>query len=160
MKEQPAVTHSRPARAGFSLVEIVIAIAIAGLAFAVLTQTFVYILQALQGVRDMPTQQPDLRFARSQIILEADRDTFENGGELETLNLGTVRWEGYVEETDVVDLFRVTLHMEIDPPDGDRRSKEETLYLLRPTWSDPAERSILLEDARREIESERAFSNW
>lgn len=158
----PATRSSDPAQRkyGFSMVEIIIAIAIAGMAFAVLTQTFVYTLQALQGVRDMPTQQPDLRFVRSLIILETDREAFENGAEFETLNLGTVRWEGYVEETNVVDLFRVELTMDIDPPEGDRQTKRETLYLLRPTWSDPAERSILLEDARREIESERAFSNW
>lgn len=159
-RPQPTVHSPPPTAHGFSLIEIIIAIAIAGMAFVVLTQTFVYTLDALHGVRNEPHERPDLRFVRSQIILEQDRDSFENGGEIETLDIGTVRWEGIIEETAVVDLFRVELQLDIDLPDGERRDQRETLYLLRPTWSDPAERSILLDDARRELETERAFGNW
>lgn len=147
----------RKPKTGFSLIEIIVAIAIAGMAFAVLTQTFVYTLEALSGMKNQNHQQPDTRFVRSQVIMEPDRDTFERGGDLETLNMGTVRWEAIVEETRTVDLFKVHLRMEFNPPDRDRFVEEETLWLLRPTWSDPMDRSSLLEDARRELDNERSL---
>lgn len=142
---------------GFSLIEIIVAIAIAGMAFAVLTQTFIYTLEALHGMKNQNHQQPDTRFVRSQVIMEANRDTFEQGGDLETLNMGTVRWEAIVEDTRTVDLFKVQLRMEFNPPDRDRFVEEETLWLLRPTWSDPMDRSSLLDDARRELDNERSL---
>jgi len=147
----PRSTHK-----AFSLIEVMVAMAIAAVAFTVLSQTFVNTLRVLGSLTFEANRENDLRFVRSQIILEPDRDTFEDGGEIETLNFGTARWEAEIEETSVVDLFLVRLRIELSGGNNtDPSEHEETLYLLRPTWSDPIDRSIILENARDALEDER-----
>jgi prepilin-type N-terminal cleavage/methylation domain-containing protein len=146
--------------AGFSLIEILIAIAIAGMAFMVLTQAFANIMLSLTNMEIKADHEPDIRFVRSQIILESDREKFEDGDEIESLNLGRARWRAEVWETNIIDLFEARIEIEFAPPRGPRFTVVETLYLLRPTWSDPVDRSILLDEARRRTDDNRRFGLW
>ena len=83
----------------------------------------------------------------------------KDGGEIESLSMGEVRWETEIEMTTVLDLYAVTLTLNYDGNDelgiepGERRSK---IFLLRKTWgghSDfSSERNRLLEDVREKIE--------
>lgn len=147
--------------AAFSLIETVIAVAIAGIAFFVLTETFFNVLLTLEDLETKADNQKDLRFVRSQVIRIADRDEVEEGGTITTLGLGEADWDAEIEETETVDLFRLFLEIEFENPDGEEPIRHaETLTLLRPTWSDAIERSSLLEDVRRDIEDEQRRRDW
>jgi len=144
----------------FTLIEVLAAIAIAGVAFAVLTQTFVNTLEVLGSLKVEADESRDLRFVRSQIIQIADLEDLEDGGEIETLNLGEAIWEAEAEPTKVTDLFDVRLRIEFENPEGEPFEHEERLYLLRPTWSDPIDRSTILEEARDRIEDLQYDRDW
>ena len=153
--------HNRePRQGGFSLIEVVIAIAIAGAAFIVLTETFFNILLTLESLESQSDYQRDVRFVRSQIIQIADREELEEGGEITTLNLGEAEWRAEVEETETVDLFKLDLEIAFENPESEPIEWAETLYLLRPTWGDSFERGALLDEVRRRIEDEAFDMDW
>jgi prepilin-type N-terminal cleavage/methylation domain-containing protein len=122
----PAANRYRESK-GFSLIEVVIAIAVAGIAL---------------------------------IIQIADRDELEDGGEITTLDLGEAMWEVELEETEIVDLFKMDLFIEFENPDGSPIEYREILFLLRPTWSDPIESSAILSDVRDRIEENNLRRDW
>jgi prepilin-type N-terminal cleavage/methylation domain-containing protein len=154
------VIHKRPSGGGFSLIEVVIAIAIAGIAFFVLTQTFFNVLLTLEGLESESDHQKDVRFVRRQIIQIAERDELEEGGEITTLDLGEAQWMAEIEETDIVDLFKLRLEIEFENPDGEPIPYDEILYLMRPTWSDPIESSAILEEVKDAILDESRDRDW
>ncbi|NDV62506.1 prepilin-type N-terminal cleavage/methylation domain-containing protein [Puniceicoccales bacterium CK1056] len=152
--------HKESSHSGFSLIEAVIAIAIAGIAFFMLTETFFNVLLTLEKLESESDYQKDVRFVRSQIIQIADPDEVEDGGEISTLNLGEAEWSAEIEPTETVDLFQLLLEIEFENPDGEPIPYSERLYLLRPTWGDSFERSALLDDIRRNIEDEAFGRDW
>lgn len=145
---------------GFSLIEVVIAIAIAGVAFIVLTETFFNVLLTLDSLEAETDLEKDIRFVRREIVAIADRDEVEDGGTITTLDHGPAEWEVALEETDILDLFRVHLSITFEPRDADPVQYEETLYILRPTWSDPIISSSILAEARDRIEDEQRGRDW
>jgi len=148
-------------RSGFSLLEALIALVIFGLVSAVLSQAFLNTLTALDTQAEIAATVDDLRFVRSQVILEADLETFEDGGEVETLDSGEARWEAEVEITKIPHLFQVFLTIEFEGSDTiEPWTHEETLYLLRPTWSDPADMDELMADLQEAIEDNRDAWTW
>jgi prepilin-type N-terminal cleavage/methylation domain-containing protein len=155
----PAANRYRESK-GFSLIEVVIAIAVAGIAFFVLTETFFNVLLTLDGLESESDYQKDVRFVRREIIQIADRDELEDGGEITTLDLGEATWEVELEETEIVDLFQMDLFIEFENPDGSPIEYREILFLLRPTWSDPIESSAILSDVRDRIEENNLRRDW
>jgi len=151
-----------PSRRGFSLLEVTLALAIFGLGIVVLTKSFVNTLMGLEKVDVQTDYSGEMRFVRSHIIGIEDLEELEQGGELQTLSLGTARWQVEVEPTEVIDLFqtRISVQFEGRPEEVEPIQYEDTLYLLRPTWSDPVERSILLGEAKEALESERLTKDW
>ena len=140
---------------GFSLIEILISIAIAGVAFAVLTQTFANTLRVLISMRGDNDVQGDIRFVRNQILTEPDRKKFEQGGAIPTLEHGEAEWTAEVEPSTVPDLFMVDLESQLRPREGPAIEHTERLMLLRPTWSDAVDRTSLMEAFKRKVEDER-----
>jgi len=148
-------------RSAFTLVEVLIAMVIFASASAVLMSTFVNALLARERSANEDLLHADLRAVRMQLLLEPELEAAEDGGEYPTLNHGAARWEAEIEPTEVVDLFRVQLSVQLAGPEGGESSAyQETLYLLRPTWSEADERSQLLEDKRQALEDSRQFSNF
>lgn len=146
---------------GFSLIETLVAVAIAGIAFFVLTETFFNVLLTLESLESEADYQKDIRFVRSQVIQISDRDELLDGGEITTLDLGEATWEADIEPTDVLDLFNLTLYIRFENPEGDAFEYEEQLYLLRPTWAeDGFDRSELRADIQRELESRDRNRDW
>lgn len=146
---------------GFSLIETVIAVAIAGIAFFMLTETFFNVLLTLEDLESEADYQKDIRFVRSQIIRIADPDEVEEGGEITTLDLGEARWDAEIEPTDALDLFRLRLDIEFENPDGEPLQHSEDLFLLRPTWvEDGFERGELRADIQKQIEEEARHRDW
>ena len=153
-------TRKRRQPRGFSLIEVVIAIAIAGTAFLVLTETFFNVLLTVDGLEAESDFEKDVRFVRRQIIQIPERDEIEEGGEITTLDHGEAEWQAEIEETEVVDLFRVLLTVEFENPGGEPTTCAETLYLLRPTWSDPIESSAILSEVRDRIQEQALRRDW
>lgn len=148
-------------KGGFTLLEVTLALAIFSFAIVVLTQAFVNILMSLDAIKVASDREPTFRFIRTQVIQISDREELEQGGEIDTLDLGPAFWEVEIEQTEVLDLFRVDLRIELNPPELDAPLvREETLYLLRPTWSDPIDRSELKADAQDRLLLTRQQSDW
>ena len=83
----------------------------------------------------------------------------EDGGDIQSLSLGEIRWDAEIEMSEVIDLFKVTLTLgyegndELGIESGERISK---MYLFRPSWGKDnefsSERARLLEDKKDKIE--------
>jgi len=153
-----------PARArtsGFLLLETLIALAVFAAAATVLTATFVATLELRDRAQQDDLFHSDLQTARLQLLLEPNRDDAERGGRVRTLGSGEAEWEAEIEASEVVDLFLVRLRIEFsEPPEGRERNYAESLYLLRPTWSESDERSALLEDKREALLDRRDFDRF
>lgn len=132
---------------GFTLAEVLIAVAIFAMASSVLMSAFVNALLAGERNADNELLNGDIRAVRMQLLLEPSLEDAEDGGEYETFHCGEASWEAEIVPTNVVDLFQVQLSMHFSaPPEGLASDYTETLYLLRPTWSESDERSSLLQD--------------
>lgn len=151
---------SRPRRA-FSLIEVVFAVAIFGMAATVLISAFTNALLARERGVSNDQLNADIRAVRMQLLLEPNIEDAEDGDTYETLNNGLATWETRIEPTNIVDLFRVELRIDFtEPPESLPRNYEESLFLLRPTWSESDERSNLLQDKREELENMRRRMNF
>jgi len=157
----PEARSSRRRRDGpaFTLIEVVVALAIFAMAATVLTSSFVNILMSMDRDSGSGGLERDIRMARRQLLLEPDIEDAREGGEIETLGNGTARWHAEIEPTDVVDLFRVRLTVEVAGQDASsyraQTERESTLRLLRPTWSESDERSELLQEKKEALRDSR-----
>lgn len=146
---------------GFTLIEMLIALFVFSVVVVAFSQAFSNTLQALERKATVTAANDALRFVRSQIILEPDLDTFEDGGEIETLDVGTAEWEAEVEPTEIPDLFQVTLTISFSGNDAiEEWTHEESIYLLRPTWSEFDEADELKTELQKQIERGRNSSHW
>ena len=146
---------------GFSLIEALVALVIFAGVAVIFSQAFFNTLTALDTQKAEVSKIDDLRFVRSQVILEPDLETFEEGGEIQTLDAGEARWEGEVEETEIPHLFKVHLQIEFSgTQEVEGWTHEEDLYLLRPTWSDATESSELMADVTDRITDKRDTWDW
>lgn len=145
----------------FTLIEVTISLALFALAVVGLTQAFVNILLSLDSIESGTELQADLQFLRSQIVPEPDREKLEEGGEIATLGSGNVHWQAEVIPMPVSDLFRVILTYELSQPQSANTvTITEELLLLRPTWSDPVERSTILAENADRLQAERLTRDW
>lgn len=139
-------------RAAFTLLEVLVALAIFALTAVVLGATYVNALNAYQVANRRNEYTQDLRFVRTAVLTDTDRDKVEEGGDV---NLGDNRrahWDADIASTGTADLFQVTWTCEITDPARQQPYKvTQTFLLLRPTWSEPVERSQLLDQARQRI---------
>src|SRR4051812_45954159 len=107
----------RSSPAGFTLIEVLVSLAIFALAAVVLGATYVNVMGGYAAVAKMNEHEQDLQFVRTTALLgEPDRKLVEAGGELALPDNRTAHWEAQVEETTVANLFRVNFHCEIRDP--------------------------------------------
>tara|TARA_B100001027_G_scaffold169766_1_gene121342 strand:+ start:2855 stop:3364 length:510 start_codon:yes stop_codon:yes gene_type:complete len=150
---------------GFMLIEVLIALALFGMAAVFLVDGISVASRTMRLMKDTREMEQDLLWARSQIFKEHRYEEIEDGGEVKALTIGEITWETEIEMTEVVDLYSVVLTMEYEGNDeigiepGERISK---MFLLRPGWANESDfatkRSRLLEDKRdkiREMKEER-----
>lgn len=148
--------HSHRRQAAFSLIEVVIAVAVFAMAATVLTSAFTNALLSRERSVSHDLINNDIRAVRLQLLLEANLDDAEDGDDMETLSSGEASWEAVIEPTNVIDLFKVQLNISFsEPAQGIPKDYTETLYLLRPTWSESSERDDLLQDKRDDLEDTR-----
>ena len=161
MRTDKAQYSNRRRVTAFTLVEVLIAVAIFAMAASVLMSAFVNALLSRESAAKYDLINADIRAVRMQLLLEPNLEDAEDGNEYETVHSGKASWEARVEPTDVVDLFQVELSIRFsEPPEGLVADYSEKLYLLRPTWSESDERSELLQDKREALEDTRRDFNF
>jgi general secretion pathway protein I len=141
---------------GFTLIEVLVSLAIFALAAVVLGSTYVNVLTGYDAVSRRNGHEQDLRLIRVALLAEPDRKQATAGGDLSLAPTRAGHWEATIEEAGVADLFQVTLHCEIrESADRPPWVHEEKFMLLRPTWSDPAIRDRLRTTTRESLERRR-----
>ncbi len=145
--------HDGGRPAGFTLVEVLVALTIFAISAIILSAAYVNILVSYQIVSSVEQTNADVAFARSIVLTEPDRTKLEQGGEFDTAAGRRAKWSVEIASTTTADLFTVKFACEVeDPARTEPQKTVQTFTVLRPTWSiDPAERSQLRQDARNRI---------
>ena len=156
--KKKANSPRRLGKQGFMLIEVLIALAIFGLSAVYLVDGAFVASRTIRVMKDTREMEQDLLWVRSQVFQEADYEKMEDGGDIQALSMGEVKWETEIEMTEVLDLYRVRLTLDYDGNDelgiepGERVSQ---MLVYRPAWGKNAEfateRSRLLEDKRDKI---------
>lgn len=153
MKRHPQHTLRRTHTA-FTLVEVLVAVAIFVVFVGAFSQALVASFNAVSAINELQNYDTDLRLVRRTVLQIKERDDVEDGGEVETIGSGEAKWEAEIETVEVIDLFKLTLTIEFED-DPDEAVHEMVLYVLRPDWSDEAEHQALREDRLQAIRNER-----
>lgn len=140
-------------RRGFSILEVLVALAIFAMAAVVLASSYLNILNGYEIASRGMEANDDVAFARQIVLSEPDRTKLEQGGEFETAGNRHVRWSVEIASTNTADLFAVTFACEVSRTEqGGGEKTVEHFTVLRPTWSvDTTERDKLREDAKNRI---------
>ncbi|RRJ95549.1 type II secretion system protein [Opitutaceae bacterium TAV4] len=149
--------NPRPPPPAFTLIEVLVALAIFAIASVVLGSAYVNLLSANAAIRQTDTTDDDLHWVRIQFLKTAKLEDVEKGDDVVLPGDRTARWKATVEPTPVSDLFTAVLEVELPKPDTKETvTMTETFTLLRPTWSEEADRKKLRDDAKKRLEDERA----
>lgn len=147
-------------RTAFTLLEVMLAVALFTFSVVVLAASYVNVLNALESVKADISLEQELSFVRSQILLEPDLEELEKGGEVPTATHGMADWLATVTPTTIADLFRVDIEIALS---GDRdrntedRTVNQTIFLLRSSWSEPTERDELRARSKERIDEAKRF---
>jgi len=143
---------------GFTIIEVLLALAIFGTAATVLTFSFTNSIIALKRQQPNRHWESDLQFVRRLVLQAKDVNELQEGDEIDTLSSGEISWEAEIEPTNLIDYYKVTVEYEIeDAPEG-MDSHTEVLYLLRPAWSEgefAGDRQELLQDKQQKLNNHR-----
>lgn len=147
---------SGPSRQGFTLIEVLLSVALFAISVVVLAGAYVDIIEGVERVRADRAFEQEMRWVREQVLIETDLKKVEEGGESTTTDFGRARWDVEIEPTEIADLFRVSIHVVMEGTDDVApREATEQIMLLRPQWSEPVEREKLRTESRSRIEESR-----
>ena len=146
-------------RGGFTLLEVIVALAIFALIAVVLGSAYLNVLNSYVAVGRGTQNQQDIAFARQELLTQPDLASARNGDEFDAPTADSSRppthlkWTADIEPTDTTDLFTVTLTCVITTTDAKTPAQTftQTFALLRPTWSDPTDRTNLRQAAAQRI---------
>ena len=139
-------------RRGFTLLEVLVALAVFALGAIVLGAAYVNVLNAYETAQRSNPGDQEVRFARSLLLAEPDREKAEKGGDYTSPDGRRVQWHATIEPTMTADLFQVSFSCEISgPPEWALPVVTESFTVLRPTWADPAVNGKLRQLARDRI---------
>jgi general secretion pathway protein I len=146
-------------RRAFSLIEVLVALAIFALAAVGLGAAYSNVLLGRQALKQYDVGAEDLARCRAALLETVNFDDIETGGDVYLPDDRMARWHGKVEPTTVSDLFSVTLSAEIQRESGGEYipMKEETRLLLRPTWSNASDRKLIRDAAKERLLKERGY---
>ena len=147
--------HHRSSR-GFTLIEVLVSLAIFALAAVVLSAAYLNVLGGYRAAGAAQQADEEWKNLRAVVLAESDREKVEEGGRLELSGDRPMTWTAKLEPTEVADLFRLTLTAEVPGGTGGAAGwqRSQVLHLLRPAWSDPAQRDQLREKSRQRLERE------
>lgn len=144
-------------RAAFTLIEVLVSLAILAIATVALGSAYVNLLLTHDALRKADGAGDNVHWARVALLAEPDRATAERGGDVILPDGRTARWRATIAPTSVSDLFDVVLEVEMPPSaeGGELLRTTSNLRLLRPTWSTEAERNERTQAARKRLEKSR-----
>jgi len=130
-------------RCAFTLVEVLVALAIFVLAAVVLGGAYLNVLSSYEQVSHIRDRYDELRFARADLLTQSDPDQVKKGGEFDS-DSHHVAWTATFDPTETTDVFDVHFECTITGPDLKKAEKyDEDFRVLRPTWSKPTDRATL-----------------
>lgn len=137
----------------FTLLEVIVALAIFALAAVVLGAAYINVLNAYDVVSRGNQTDEDVRFARGQLLAEPDHDKAETGSDFVAAGGRQLKWHATIEATATADLFAVTFVCELSDPAGSNgpQTVTEHFTIMRPTWADPTVNTKLKQDAQDRI---------
>lgn len=135
------------AREGFTLAEVLLALALMGLAAVAVGQAVRSSLALLERARKVEQPPLEVALARSELLAAESLEDAEDGGTVRLSEGSDADWEAEIEVTDIPDLFEVVFEV-----DADGEEIREVMFLFRPEWSSPIDRGPVFEDARRQIQ--------
>ncbi len=144
------------ARAGFTVLEVLVALAIFAFASMVLSSAYINILNGYELATRGQGNDADVAFARALVLAEPDRKKLEEGGEFQTADGRRLQWSVEIALTNTADLYQVTFTCDLSGGTGEKAARPEQVVqrftVLRPTWTiEPAERDKLREEAKTRI---------
>jgi hypothetical protein len=134
---------------------VIVALALFALGATVLAAAYVNVLNALDSVKSDQAFEQAIVHVRSQVLQEADMELIEEGDELPTSAFGQAHWRGVVTPSETIaDLFRIDLEITLEGSDErpEPRTVNQTLWVLRPDWSEPSERDALRAKTRERLQ--------
>ncbi|MBE7538730.1 MAG: prepilin-type N-terminal cleavage/methylation domain-containing protein [Opitutaceae bacterium] len=142
----------RRSRQGFTIIEVLVALAILALAAIVLGSSYANVINSYFVMKKSVRAEADFGFARSMLLAEPDLKKVEEGADFATMDGHRVRWSATVEPTTIADLFSVTFHCEVAGSTlEETRTTDQVFRLLRPTWSEAGERDKLRAESQKRI---------
>ena len=147
---------SRRLARAFTLIEVMVALAIFAFAGLVLSAAYVNVLNAQETALRRDDTAPALAQVRASFRAQPDRALVEGWNDLALPDDWSARWRATLTPTTIADLFDVVLEIELTDPRGQRQVRTEACRLLRPTWSQPGDREALRAAARTKL-SERTY---
>lgn len=139
----------RNRKGGFTVIEVMLALALFGVAVTTFTAAYLNIINAIAAIQVDQAYEQDLSMIRLAAFSSVLIEDLEEGGDVFTGSHGEATWKVEYEPTLVADLFKARLLIEILDKEKDRMKEvEEVHYLTRPSWSDPVERAELRAETR------------
>jgi general secretion pathway protein I len=135
----------------FTLIEVLLSLAIFALTAVVLGGAYVNVLNSYQAAQQENVYDADVSYARSQLLTQADLPTAQTGSEFDDGDRH-IKWTAEIDPANTTDLFTVAFTCVITSASGsDAKTIVENFMLVRPTWSDPTARSTLRANAASRI---------
>ena len=136
----------------FTLIEVLVALVIFAFSGVILASSYVNVLSAHQAALHRDDFAADRQMVREALWAEPVLDKVTAWNALTLPDDREARWRATVTATPVADLFDVALEVELSGSDGKKLPAiTETCRLLRPTWSQPADRDTLRAAARSKL---------
>jgi general secretion pathway protein I len=140
------------ARSAFTLVEVLVSLAIFVLAAIMLGGSYVNVLGGYEAASKAGQTDQDVRFARAALLTESDPEVAVKGGDFDTANQHHVRWTAEIQPTETTDVFDVVFACEITGADLKKPERvQQRFRLLRPTWAKDADRNKIRAQATERI---------
>ena len=151
----PEIPHARR-DVGFTLIEVLVSLAIFALAAVVLSVAYLNVLGSYRALGSHQAAEENWKLVRAVVLTEPEREKVEAGGRMPLPEGRQLNWTARIEPTDVADLFRLVLEAETPASGGSEAwQHRQVIHVLRPSWSDPAEREQLREKTRQRLARER-----
>ena len=143
----------------FTLIEVLVALAIFALAAVGLGAAYSNVLLSRMALKEKGVGEEDFARCRAAMLETANFADIEKGGDVYLPDDRMARWKGKIEPTTVVDLFWVTITVEIQASAGGPYGapREQSQWILRPTWSVESDRTKLLADAKERLLKTRGY---